>query len=166
MINDPQFSPHVLLLCSLCEEFWKRDLSIEKCVLATVKNCKCKDIWGSNTPSIAFDSSVCWIYDPDSCNTEFANSMEHLGQFGSRSPMMLQASFSSWAGHSLPPPMEICVTRRVLIRKPGDRSTARQVLEQGLQEDQLEAMQSLGMTQDWKVKGPSSCVQRLLTNRK
>jgi len=37
MIIDPQFSPHILLLCSLCEEFWKSDLSIEKCVLATVK---------------------------------------------------------------------------------------------------------------------------------
>ena len=40
-IKHPQFSPRILLLCSLCEEFWKSDLSIEKCLLVTVKtNCK------------------------------------------------------------------------------------------------------------------------------
>ncbi len=34
---------HRLVLCSLCEEFWKRDPSIKKCVLAIVKNCNCQE---------------------------------------------------------------------------------------------------------------------------
>ncbi len=37
MINDSQFSPHRLMLCSLCEEFGKSGPSIEKCVLEIVK---------------------------------------------------------------------------------------------------------------------------------
>ena len=89
----------------------------------------------------------------------------HLGQFGSRSPMMLQASFSSRVGHSLPPPMGICAIVRARTRYPGDRSEERQVLEQGLHEDQSDVSQSLGITQDWKVKGESSWVQRLQRGR-
>jgi len=49
MIIDPQFSPHRLLLCSLCEEFCKSDLSIEKCVLASVKK------------TVIVETVLCWF---------------------------------------------------------------------------------------------------------
>jgi len=50
---------------------------------------------------------------------------------------------------------------RVLTRKPGDMSDALHVFEHGLQMDQSEVSQSLGIMHDWNVPGPLSRVQRL-----
>lgn len=95
-----------------------------------------------------------------------SHATKHLGQFESKSPKMLQASFSSRAGHWLPPPIGICVMIRVRTRKPGERSAERQVLEQGLHDDQSDVWQGLGITQDWKVREGLLLVHRLCSEEK
>lgn len=56
MKSDRQFSAHWLLLCWLCEGFWKGELTIEKCDLESIEKINgCivfVFIWGVYLPAV------------------------------------------------------------------------------------------------------------------
>lgn len=94
-----------------------------------------------------------WILTPQDA--------QYLGHGCKLSPSTMQACFSRSSGHSLPPPIAMCFTFRLLLLNPGERLPERHVLEQGPQEDHSVVSQSFGMMQDWTVKGKESFMQRL-----